>query len=55
MLSTNIAETSITIDDIVYVVDSGKVKEKSFDALSGVSMLKCNWVSKASAKQRAGR
>lgn len=55
ILSTNIAETSITIDDVVYVIDSGKVKEKSFDAISGVSMLKSNWISQACAKQRKGR
>ncbi|XP_031838803.1 3'-5' RNA helicase YTHDC2 [Nomia melanderi] len=55
ILSTNIAETSITIDDVVYVIDSGKVKEKSFDALSGVCMLKSNWISQACAKQRRGR
>ena len=55
ILSTNIAETSITIDDIVYVIDSGKVKEKSFDAISGVCMLRSNWISQACAKQRKGR
>ncbi|KAM4614595.1 3'-5' RNA helicase YTHDC2 isoform 2-T2 [Polymixia lowei] len=55
ILSTNIAETSITIDDVVFVIDSGKVKEKSFDALNHVSMLKMVWISKASALQRKGR
>uniref|UniRef100_A0A3Q4M2M3 RNA helicase n=1 Tax=Neolamprologus brichardi TaxID=32507 RepID=A0A3Q4M2M3_NEOBR len=55
ILSTNIAETSITINDVVFVIDSGKVKEKSFDALSNVSMLKTVWISKASALQRKGR
>ncbi|XP_022100852.1 probable ATP-dependent RNA helicase YTHDC2 [Acanthaster planci] len=55
VLSTNIAETSVTINDVVFVLDSGKVKEKSFDALTSVSMLKSNWISKASAKQRKGR
>ena len=55
ILSTNIAETSITIDDVVYVIDSGKVKEKSFDAISGVCTLKSNWISQACAKQRQGR
>lgn len=55
ILSTNIAETSITINDVVFVIDSGKVKEKSYDALSHVSMLRTVWVSKASALQRKGR
>ncbi|XP_063820212.1 3'-5' RNA helicase YTHDC2 [Pseudophryne corroboree] len=55
ILSTNIAETSITVNDVVFVVDSGKVKEKSFDALNHVTMLKMVWISKASAIQRKGR
>ncbi|XP_030006007.1 3'-5' RNA helicase YTHDC2 isoform X3 [Sphaeramia orbicularis] len=55
ILSTNIAETSITINDVVFVIDSGKVKEKSYDTLSHASMLKTVWVSKASALQRKGR
>ncbi|KAF7648265.1 hypothetical protein LDENG_00159620 [Lucifuga dentata] len=55
ILSTNIAETSITINDVVFVIDSGKVKEKSYDAISNVSMLKMVWISKASALQRRGR
>lgn len=55
ILSTNIAETSVTIDDVVYVIDSGKVKEKSFDAISGVSSLRNEWISQACAKQRKGR
>uniref|UniRef100_A0A665VRT2 RNA helicase n=1 Tax=Echeneis naucrates TaxID=173247 RepID=A0A665VRT2_ECHNA len=55
ILSTNIAETSITISDVVFVIDSGKVKEKSFDAISYVPMLNKVWISKASALQRKGR
>ncbi|KAM7393407.1 hypothetical protein PAMA_008186 [Pampus argenteus] len=55
ILSTNIAETSITINDVVFVIDSGKVKEKSFDTHTHVSMLKTVWISKASALQRKGR
>ncbi|XP_069025007.1 3'-5' RNA helicase YTHDC2-like [Embiotoca jacksoni] len=55
ILSTNIAETSITINDVVFVIDSGKLKEKSFDALSRVSLLKTVWISKTSALQRTGR
>jgi hypothetical protein len=55
VLSTNIAETSLTIEDVVYVIDSGKVKEKSYDVMTGITQLKSNWISKASANQRQGR
>ncbi|XP_052556919.1 3'-5' RNA helicase YTHDC2 isoform X1 [Tympanuchus pallidicinctus] len=55
ILSTNVAETSITVNDVVFVIDSGKMKEKSFDALSCVTMLRTVWISKASAIQRRGR
>lgn len=55
VLSTNIAETSITIDDIVYVVNSGRLKEKSYDPFTGVSTLQSQWHSRASEKQRRGR
>lgn len=55
ILSTNIAETSITINDVVFVIDSGKVKEKSYDALSSVTTLKSVWTSQASVIQRRGR
>lgn len=55
ILSTNIAETSVTIDDVVYVIDGGKLKEKSYDPYTNVSTLQSSWVSKASAKQREGR
>jgi len=55
ILSTNIAETSLTIDDVTFVVDCGKVKEKSYDALSNSSSLKLSWISKASSEQRRGR
>uniref|UniRef100_UPI00358DFEAF 3'-5' RNA helicase YTHDC2-like n=1 Tax=Myxine glutinosa TaxID=7769 RepID=UPI00358DFEAF len=55
ILSTNIAETSITVNDVVFVIDSGRVMEKSYDAISSVTMLKSIWISKASAIQRRGR
>lgn len=55
VLATNLAETSITIDDVVYVIDTGRVKQQTFDAISGSSQLAVCWCSKACAKQRAGR
>eukprot|EP01018_Ginkgo_biloba_P025644 Gb_33245 [translate_table: standard] len=55
VIATNIAETSITIDDIVFVVDCGKSKETSYDALNKISCLSPSWISKASAHQRRGR
>ncbi|KAJ7942755.1 putative ATP-dependent RNA helicase [Quillaja saponaria] len=54
-LATNIAESSITIDDVVYVIDCGKAKETSYDALNKLACLLPSWISKASAHQRRGR
>ncbi|GAB5359363.1 hypothetical protein AAMO2058_000537600 [Amorphochlora amoebiformis] len=53
--STNIAETSITVTDITYVIDSGKVKEMRYDPLRKMQMLVETWASRASGTQRAGR
>lgn len=55
VLSTNIAETSITVNDIVYVIDSGKLKESQYDATRKMGMLVETWESKANATQRKGR
>eukprot|EP00743_Colponemidia_sp_Colp-15_P006211 GILK01006680.1.p1 GENE.GILK01006680.1~~GILK01006680.1.p1 ORF type:complete len:1059 (+),score=238.82 GILK01006680.1:57-3179(+) len=55
VLATNIAETSLTIDGIVYVIDTGFCKQKSYDAKTGMEKLLVTPVSKASANQRAGR
>ena len=55
VLSTNIAETSITIDDVVFVIDCGKMKEKAYDPFSKMSSLASGWISQANAKQRSGR
>lgn len=55
ILATNIAETSITIDDVVFVIDCGKIKIKNFDVSGNVSTLKEEWVSLANARQRRGR
>uniref|UniRef100_A0A914WPP6 RNA helicase n=1 Tax=Plectus sambesii TaxID=2011161 RepID=A0A914WPP6_9BILA len=55
ILATNIAETSVTIDGICYVIDPGFCKQNSFDARNGVEHLHVVPISKASANQRAGR
>ncbi|KAJ0175217.1 hypothetical protein K1T71_009358 [Dendrolimus kikuchii] len=55
IVSTNIAETSVTIDGIRFVVDSGKVKEMSYDSTTKMQRLKEFWISQASADQRKGR
>lgn len=55
VIATNIAETSITIDDIVHVIDCGKIKMKNFEIESNITTLKEEWVSIANAKQRKGR
>ena len=55
VLSTNIAETSITIDDVGVVVDSGHVKETRYDSDRGLTSLEDVFVSRASAQQRRGR
>lgn len=55
VLSTNIAETAITIDDIDTVIDCGRAKETSYDAFLRVPTLNTSWISKASASQRRGR
>ena len=55
VLATNIAETSLTIDNIKYVIDSGYVKENSFVPSTGMTQLLTVPCSKASVDQRAGR
>ncbi|XP_027913993.1 DExH-box ATP-dependent RNA helicase DExH5, mitochondrial-like [Vigna unguiculata] len=55
VLATNIAETSITINDIVFVIDCGKAKESSYDALNNTPCLLPTWISKVSVQQRRGR
>ncbi|VDP49842.1 unnamed protein product [Heligmosomoides polygyrus] len=54
ILSTNIAETSVTIDGIRFVIDSGKVNLIKHETNSGTQKLIEFWVSKASADQRKG-
>ncbi|CAB0037009.1 unnamed protein product [Trichogramma brassicae] len=55
VLSTNIAETSITIDDCVFVIDTGKMKETRFNTNQNMESLEMCWVSRANAMQRMGR
>lgn len=55
VIATNIAETSITIDDVVFVIDGGKIKETNFDTNNNISTMTAEWVSLANAKQRKGR
>ncbi|KAJ2077558.1 DEAH-box ATP-dependent RNA helicase prp22 [Coemansia sp. RSA 988] len=55
VISTNLAETSVTIDGIYYVIDPGFVKQNTYDAKSGLDQLAVTPISQAQAKQRAGR
>lgn len=55
VLATNIAETSITIDGIAYVIDPGYVKENVYNPRTGMESLVVTPCSRASANQRAGR
>uniref|UniRef100_A0A8B9HH20 RNA helicase n=1 Tax=Astyanax mexicanus TaxID=7994 RepID=A0A8B9HH20_ASTMX len=55
VVATNIAETSLTIDGIIYVIDPGFCKQKSYNARTGMESLIVTPCSRASANQRAGR
>lgn len=55
VFSTNIAEASVTIDGIVFVVDCGYVKLRAYNPTTGIESLTATPISKASAAQRAGR
>lgn len=55
VVATNVAETSVTIPGVRYVVDCGKSKERKYDIATGVQSFEIDWTSKASAGQRAGR
>ncbi|XP_046999332.1 pre-mRNA-splicing factor ATP-dependent RNA helicase DHX16 [Schistocerca americana] len=55
VLATNIAETSLTIDNIIYVIDPGFCKQNNFNSRTGMESLIIVPISKASANQRAGR
>ncbi|KAK3913986.1 putative ATP-dependent RNA helicase kurz [Frankliniella fusca] len=55
IVATNVAETSLTIPNVKYVVDCGKWKSRMYDKVTGISSFDVDWCSKASANQRAGR
>ena len=55
VLATNVAETAVTIEDVVFVINSGRMREKSHDPYTGVSTLQSTFTSKASERQRSGR
>ncbi|XP_073264961.1 probable pre-mRNA-splicing factor ATP-dependent RNA helicase DEAH9 isoform X2 [Populus alba] len=55
VISTNIAETSLTLEGVVYVVDSGFSKQQFYNPISDIENLVVVPISKASARQRAGR
>lgn len=48
-------QTSITIDDVIYVIDGGKVKETNYNPNTGLSILTEQWLTRAAARQRRGR
>lgn len=49
ILATNIAETSVTIDDVVHVIDTGIHKEQRFDAERGIMCMDNHWISKVNS------
>ncbi|PNX79513.1 ATP-dependent RNA helicase DHX37-like protein, partial [Trifolium pratense] len=55
VVATNVAETSLTIPGIKYVVDTGREKVKNYDSTNGMETYEVKFISKASAAQRAGR
>ncbi|VDN04334.1 unnamed protein product [Thelazia callipaeda] len=55
VIATNVAETSLTIPAVRFVIDSGREKKRYYDPVTGVSQFLVSWISQASANQRAGR
>ena len=51
----SLLQTSITIDDIIYVIDAGRVKETQYDPESGLTKLVEQWITRAAGRQRRGR
>lgn len=55
IVGTNVAETSITIEGLKYIIDCGKEKNKIFDPKNSLEKYQIDWISQSSAKQRTGR
>ena len=55
VFATNVAETSITIDGVRIIIDTGRVKERVYDQNRNISLLKLNLISQSSSTQRKGR
>ena len=55
IVATNIAETSLTIPGVKYVIDTGRYKERVFSDATGIQKFEIKWISQAAADQRAGR
>lgn len=55
IVSTNIAESSVTIDDVVYVIDSGRERLLDLNAETNVSSLMTQWIARSNSNQRKGR
>ena len=55
ILATNVAESSVTVPDAVYVIDSGRHRVLKYDNFKRMSILCTEWISKANVKQRKGR
>ncbi|KAG9035596.1 putative ATP-dependent RNA helicase DHR1 [Tulasnella sp. JGI-2019a] len=55
VVATNVAETSLTIPGVSYVVDAGRAKQRHHDFRNGIESFSVGWISQASAAQRAGR
>ena len=55
VISTNVAETSLTIPKVRYIVDSGRVKKRIYKSGLSFSTFKIEWISQASSNQRSGR
>lgn len=55
IFATNVAETSVTINGVRTVIDSGRVKERCYDQTRNISILKLQFITQSSARQRRGR